>query len=279
MIVTSKELFQNARENNYAIPSANYVDQLSAAAYIEAAEEMNLPLILAFAQAHQQFLSYDEAIAIGKYYAEKAKVSVVLHLDHGTDKDFIFKAIDAGFKSVMIDASFEDFDENVRRTKEIVEYAHAKGVVVEAEIGHVGGGDEYENMTDSNNIYTTVEEAGEFARLTNVDSLAISIGTAHGAYKGTPIIDFERLAEIRNSVDVPLVLHGGSSSGDENLKKCATGGISKINIYTDFTIAALKAAQEVEAETYFDVREAMRNGMKDCLKHYYNVFETAKYTK
>lgn len=279
MIVTSKELFQNARENNYAIPSANYVDQLSAAAYIEAAEEMNLPLILAFAQAHQQFLSYDEAIAIGKYYAEKAKVPVVLHLDHGTDKDFIFKAIDAGFKSVMIDASFEDFDENVRRTKEIVEYAHAKGVVVEAEIGHVGGGDEYENMTDSNNIYTTVEEAGKFAELTNIDSLAISIGTAHGAYKGTPIIDFERLAEIRNSVDVPLVLHGGSSSGDENLNKCATGGISKINIYTDFTIAALKAAQEVEAETYFDVREAMRNGMKDCLKHYYNVFETTKYTK
>ena len=279
MIVTSKELFQNARENNYAIPSANYVDQLSAAAYIEAAEEMNLPLILAFAQAHQQFLSYDEAIAIGKYYAEKAKVPVVLHLDHGTDKDFIFKAIDAGFKSVMIDASFEDFDENVRRTKEIVEYAHAKGVVVEAEIGHVGGGDEYENMTDSNNIYTTVEEAGKFAELTNIDSLAISIGTAHGAYKGTPIIDFERLAEIRNSVDVPLVLHGGSSSGDENLNKCAIGGISKINIYTDFTIAALKAAQEVEAETYFDVREAMRNGMKDCLKHYYNVFETTKYTK
>ena len=279
MIVTSKELFQNARENNYAIPSANYVDQLSAAAYIEAAEEMNLPLILAFAQAHQQFCPYDDAIAIGKYYAQKAKVPVVLHLDHGTDKDFIFKAIDAGFKSVMIDASFEDFDENVRRTKEIVEYAHAKGVVVEAEIGHVGGGDEYENMTDSNNIYTTVEEAGKFAELTNIDSLAISIGTAHGAYKGTPIIDFERLAEIRNSVDVPLVLHGGSSSGDENLNKCAIGGISKINIYTDFTIAALKAAQEVEAETYFDVREAMRNGMKDCLKHYYNVFETTKYTK
>lgn len=277
MIVTSKELFERSREKNFALPSANYVDQLSASAHVEVAEELGLPLILAFAQAHQQFCPYDDAITIGKYYAQKAKVPVVLHLDHGTDRDFIFKAVDTGFKSVMIDASFESFDENVRRTKEIVDYAHTKGVVVEAEIGHVGGGDEYENQTDSNNIYTTVEDAKKFCELTNVDSLAISIGTAHGTYKGTPTIDFGRLAEIRNAIDVPLVLHGGSSSGDENLNRCAVGGISKINIYTDFTIAAYNAVQETKGKTYFEIRQAMKDGMKKCLKHYYEVFETYKY--
>lgn len=277
MIVTSKDLFKKARENNFAIPSANYVDQISASAYVEVAEEMGLPLILAFCQAHQQFCPYDDAITIGKYYAEKASVPVVLHLDHGTDRDFIFKAVDAGFKSVMIDASFETFDENVRRTKEIVEYAHKNGVVVEAEIGHVGGGTEYENLIDSDNIYTTVWAAEKFCELTKVDSLAISIGTAHGTYKGTPTIDFTRLAEIRNAIDVPLVLHGGSSSGDENLHKCAVGGISKINIYTDFTIAAFERVQETDAETYFEIRQAMKDGMKDCLKHYYTVFDTQKY--
>ena len=277
MIVTSKGLFEKARELNFAIPSANYIDQLSASAYVEVAEEEGLPLILSFAQAHQQFCPYDDAIAIGKYYAENAKVPVVLHLDHGTDKDFIFKAIDAGFKSVMIDASFETFDENVRKTKEIVEYAHANGVVVEAEIGHVGGGDEYENQIESNNVYTTVEEAKKFAELTNVDSLAISIGTAHGTYKGTPSIDFERLVEIRNAIGVPLVLHGGSSSGDENLNRCAVNGISKINIYTDFLLAAYDSVEKANAKTYFEVRKAMKDGMKDCLKHYYEVFETYKY--
>ena len=170
MLVSSKELYRAAREKNFAFPAANFVDQLSASAHIAVAEKLGLPLVLAFAQVHQQFLSFDEAIAIGKYYAESAKVPVVLHLDHGTDKDFIFKAIDSGFSSVMIDASAESFEENVRRTKEIVDYAHLRGVVVEAEIGHVGEGSEYSDRNTSNNIYTTVGEAKKFCELTEVDS-------------------------------------------------------------------------------------------------------------
>lgn len=277
MLITSKELYKLARAKNFAFPAANFVDQLSASAYIETAEELDLPLILAFAQVHQSYFSYDEAIAIGNYYARKAKVPVVLHLDHGTDKDFIFKAIDSGFTSVMIDASFESLEENIRRTKEIVKYAHLRGVTVEAEIGHVGEGSQYEAKDSSNNIYTTVEEAKTFVENTDVDSLAVSIGTAHGAYKGTPVIDFQRLAELRAAIETPLVLHGGSSSGDENLHKCATGGISKINIYTDFVLSAYKKLQERECGDYYAVRQAMKDGMKECLKHYYKLFDTEKY--
>lgn len=277
MLVSSKELLKFAREKKFAYPSANYIDQLSASAHVETAEKLNLPLILSFAQVHLKYLPFDDAIEIGKYYAEKAKVPVVLHLDHGVDKDIIFQAVNAGFKSVMIDASSESLEENIRRTREIVKYAHLRGVVVEAEIGHVGEGDQYSNKDSSNNIYTTVEEAKTFVEQTEVDSLAISIGTAHGAYKGTPKIDFQRLAEIRDAIETPLVLHGGSSSGDLNLHRCATEGINKINIYTDFVLAAHKKVQEGGFEDYFAVRQAMKDGMMECLEHYYNVFDTQKY--
>lgn len=277
MLVSSKELYKLARERNFAIPGTNFVDALSAASHVETAERLNLPAVLSFAQSHQCYLPWEDAFALGKYYAEKSKAPIVLHLDHGRDKDFIFKAIDAGFSSVMIDASAEAFEENVRLTSEIVKYAHLRGVVVEAEIGHVGEGTEYEDQEENDNIYTTVEEAKKFAELTEVDSLAISIGTAHGAYKGTPVINFERLSEIRNAIEVPLVLHGGSSSGDDNLHRCAVGGISKINIYTDFVQAAYKKAMECEKKDYYDIREAMKQGMGECLEHYYNIFETKKY--
>ncbi|MDO5146919.1 MAG: class II fructose-bisphosphate aldolase [Eubacteriales bacterium] len=279
MIVSSKEIYKLARERNFAVPGTNFVDALSAASHVETAEKCNLPTILSFAQSHQCYLPWEDAFAIGKYYANKSKAPVVLHLDHGTDKEFIFKAVDAGFSSVMIDASSKSFEDNVRLTSEIVKYAHLRGVVVEAEIGHVGEGNEYQDQKDNNNIYTTVEEAKKFVELTEVDSLAISIGTAHGAYKGTPVINFDRLTEIRNSVEVPLVLHGGSSSGDDNLHRCAVGGISKINIYTDFVQAAYKKVQESEKKDYFAVRDAMKQGMGECLEHYYNIFETKKYAE
>lgn len=277
MIVTSKELFRAARKGKFAFPAPNYVDQASASAHVAVAEKLGLPVILAFAEAHQAYLPFDEAVAIGKLYAEKAKVPVVLHLDHGQTKETILRAIDQGFRSVMIDASSLPFEENVQRTREIVRYAHLRGAVVEAEIGHVGGGDEYKDAGNSNNIYTTVEEAGRFAELTEVDSLAISIGTAHGAYKGTPVIDFERLAEIKNAIETPLVLHGGSSSGDENLGRCAEEGICKINIYTDLITAAYHQVKQCGPEGYFELREAMRRGMMGCLEHYYRVFGTARY--
>ena len=206
-------------------------------------------------------------------------VPAVLHFDHGTTMELIMKAVDKGFKSVMIDASMDSFEDNVKRTKEIVEYAHLRGAVVEAEIGHVGSGENYSNSNDGDNIYTTVEDAKKFTELTDVDSLAVSIGTAHGIYKGKPIINFERLKEIRNAVDIPLVLHGGSSTGDDNLAKCTREGICKINIYTDLVNAAYKKVKDSNWNNYYELRDVQKKGMKECLEHYYDVFGTKKFKK
>lgn len=277
MLFSSKKILDKARKENFAIPAPNFIDQTSAKAHIEVAEKLNLPLILAYAEVHKEFMSFDEALVIGKYYGKKAKIPVVLHLDHGTSKNLIFRAIDNGFNSVMIDASMDSFAENVRRTREVVEYAHLKGVVVEAEIGHVGGGEEYKSKDDSNSIYTTAAEAKKFIEQTRVDSLAVSIGTAHGAYKGKPVIDFERLQEIKQVVDIPLVLHGGSSSGDSNLKKCALNGINKINIYTDLVNSSFQKVESSEIKDYYQLKNAQIEGMKECLEHYYKVFNTKSY--
>lgn len=274
MIVSSKELLQKAKEQHFAIPSANFVDQLSARAHIEVAEEMNLPLILSFAQSHSAYQSLEEAAELGKYYAKKAKVPVVLHLDHGEDFDFIKRAIELGFTSVMIDASSKPLNENVEITKAVVDLAHANDICVEAEIGHVGTGISVDKFDEAQSIYTSVDEAVFLTEKTGLDSLAVSIGTSHGSYKGTPVINFERLKELSENVPVPLVLHGGSSSGDENLEKCALGGIAKINIYTDFILGAYNNLKEHEAQNYYDTKDILKEGMKNILRRYYKVFHT-----
>ncbi|NLZ75567.1 MAG: class II fructose-bisphosphate aldolase [Erysipelotrichia bacterium] len=272
MLVTSKEMLERAKAGGYALVAPDYYDNNSCRAFVQVAEELNQPLVLSFAaETHDSMLSLEEAALIGRYYAETSKVDIALHLDHGTKFDTIKKAIAYGFTSVMIDASSCDFEENVRRTKEVVEYAHARGVVVEAEIGHVGSGETYSTSQDDS-IYTEVEDAKRFVELTGVDSLAISIGTAHGHYKGTPVINFERLHEIRDALDIPLVLHGGSSSGDENLRRCATEGISKINVFTDFVVAAFEAAKNGNPKDWFELLHMSDEGIKNVLRHYYRVF-------
>ncbi len=279
MLVTSKELFRQARAKCFAIPSANFIDVDSLRWHVEVAEKLQLPLILALAEAHiGANITLEDGAIMGRKYAEEASVPVVLHLDHGTDPQLIKRAIDLGFTSVMIDASMEDFDENVRRTREIIEYAHARGVVVEAEIGHVGVGHNIgvseSGAASDDSSYTSVESAVDFCKATDVDSLAISIGTAHGLYKGTPKINFERLHEIAAATETPLVLHGGSSSGDENLNRCATEGISKVNIYTDFLVAAKKAIDDGQPDNYLALKKLAKEGMQKCLEHYYSVFAT-----
>ncbi len=280
MLVTSKQLFKKAREEHYAIPAPNFIDLESLRWHIEVAEKLNMPVILALAEAHiGENITLEDAALIGKKYADDASVPVVLHFDHGSNPAMIKKAIDLGFSSVMIDASMKCFEENVRCTKEIIGYAHPRGVVVEAEIGHVGVGHNVgvsEGAETDDSRYTTVNDAKTFVEATGVDSLAISIGTAHGLYKGTPQINFERLKEIAAAIDTPLVLHGGSSSGDENLNQCALNGISKINIYTDFLVAAQKEIDETRPENYLTLKAAAKQGMQKCLKHYYSVFATKK---
>lgn len=274
MLVNSKELFKKAQQGHYAIPSANVLDMESIKYHVGVAQELGLPLIVGVAEAHLgDNLTLEDAALVGKKYADAASVPVVLHLDHGMSVETCKKAIDLGFTSVMIDASMKSFEENVAITKEVVEYAKAKDVSVEAEIGHVASNFD-ENDTDA--LYTTAEEAKKFCEESGCDSLAISIGTAHGVYKAKaiPEISFDRLAEIHAATDVPLVLHGGSGSGDDNLNRCAKEGISKVNIYTDLYLAAMASADESKAKDYLSLRAAIKAGIQNCLKHYYSVFET-----
>lgn len=276
MLVTSTDMFHKAASQQFAIPAPNFFDFSSANAFVSVAEKLNKPLILAFAQAHMEVLSLPDAAAIGRYLARKASVPVVLHLDHGTDSQVIKEAVDLGFTSVMIDASQAPFQENIAKTAEIIRYARPRGVVVEAEIGHVGAGENYENHDHSDSIYTSLKDAKEFVQQTAVDSLAISIGTAHGFYRGTPKINFERLQEIAAEISVPLVLHGGSSSGDDNLHRCATNGIHKINIFTDLVTAAMKELSK-PCDSFLEVTQQTNQAMAQLLTKYYDVFATGSW--
>ena len=274
MLVNSKVMFQKAQEGHYAVPSANVLDMESIKNHISLAEKLGLPLIVGIAESHLgDNISLEDAAVVGRKYAAEASVPVVLHLDHGESFETCKKAIDLGFTSVMIDASMKSFEENVETTRKVVEYAHARGVTVEAEIGHVASNFD-ENDTET--MYTTAAEAKAFAEQSGCDSLAISIGTAHGVYKAKaiPEISFDSLAAIRQATNVPLVLHGGSGSGDDNLSRCAKEGICKVNIYTDLYLAAMKSLGEADASDYFKVRSALQKGMNDCLEHYFKVFGT-----
>ena len=274
MLVNSKEILLAAKQGNYAVPAPDVVDLDSARVYVNVAEQVGKPLILSFAQVLDGVISLDEGAAIGRLLAERASVPIVLHLDHGVDEEYIRRAISLGFTSVMIDASGESFAENVRITKSVVEFAHQHGVTVEAEIGHVGQGDNFADIEISDNVYTTVEEASEFVKQTGVDSLAVSIGTIHGIYKNLekPALSFDRLHELARAVPVPLVLHGGSGSGDDNLHRCAVEGISKINIFTDFLTNAMNKINSEKATDYLAVKRAANQGMTETLEHYYKVF-------
>lgn len=269
-------LLKAAQKGHYAIPAMNFIDFNSAKAYVEASEEKDLPLILAFAQSHSDWLSLEEAAAIGRYFQEKAKTPIVLHLDHGQDSAFIKKAISLGFNSVMIDASLDSFDKNVRKTKEVVAYAQSHQVAVEAEIGFVVANENLENHKKIESIYTEVSVAKAFFQETQVDSLAVSIGTAHGIYKGRPHLNFQRLHEIAQELPIPLVLHGGSSSGNQNLKRCSQEGIAKINIFSDVMAAAYQKSRDSAAYDYPSLNRAMIEAMKSVLIHYYEVFGTKK---
>ena len=276
MLVSTKEMLEKARAGGYAIPSPDFVDSNSVRAFTQVAEEFHAPLILSFAEVHLEQMSVEEAALLGMFYARRADAPVALHLDHGVSMEVIEESIARGFTSVMIDASGEEFSENIRRTKAVVELAHAHGVTVEAEIGHVGTEEEGNPHALSENVYTEVGAAKELVEATGVDSLAVSIGTKHGTYKGEPHINFERLAELAAALPIPLVLHGGSGSGDENLARCAQGGVAKVNLYTDFIVAARDAVYEQRPDNWVKLLNTGDAAMRDVLRHYYHVLRCVK---
>jgi len=277
MIGNMKVELNKAKKNKYAIPAFNVINPLMIKKYIEVANFLQAPIIIALAEAHIEYMELEEALHAYKYYASKTNVPIILHLDHGQKVEVVKRAIDLGFPSVMIDGSMHDFDTNVNMTREIVKYSKSKDVAVEAEIGHVGAGENYETDKSTDSIYTSVKEAIEFVKQTNVDSLAISIGTAHGHYKGIPKLNFDRLSDINNALHIPLVLHGGSSSGDDNLRKTIEFGISKINVFTDIVTSI--NSQIDFSDDYFKVLDQINLGIEYCLKHYIHMFGTRRWSE
>lgn len=276
MYVTMKSILQKAHQGNYAVVAANCINLETARAVVSAAEEENAPIIVNLGQGHM--INHANGLFIAfmvKHLAEKASIPVALNLDHGRDFDKIAMAVKYGFSSVMIDASTYPLEENITRTKEVVKLAHALGITVEAELGHVGMGSNY-NQSEVAQLYTDPQEAKYFIAETGVDALAVAVGTAHGVYKGTPHIDFERLHELKQILQMPLVLHGGSGTGDENLQKAVELGINKVNIFTDSMIAIqemIVAQLKNQPDTDFlKLMMLAEQTMKEKIKHYIRLF-------
>lgn len=241
MLVSMKSILDDANKNYYGVMSMNSINIEMVRGGIEAASEEHSPIIIQMGPGQiAKHAHLPEIVPVVKELAAKAPVPVALNLDHGSKLDDEIAAIQAGFTNVMIDASSLPYEENVQKTKTIVSLAHPMGVSVEAELGHVGQAADGDGITDD--LYTNVEQAKDFVAQTGCDALAVAIGTAHGNYpKGfVPKLDFERLAELKEALQMPLVLHGGSGSGEENLKRAVAGGINKINVCTD-AFAAAKA--------------------------------------
>lgn len=273
MLVDGKSVLDAAKAGRYGIVAPDFLTLNAVRVFAQTADALRTPILLSFAQGHAGLISLEEATLVGKYWAEKVATPIVLHLDHGQDFDFLHRAIELGFTSVMLDASMKDMDENIRLTKEVVAYAHTQGVSVEAEIGHVGGASEGVEGETSESVYTTVEEAVAFVEATGVDSLAVSVGTSHGVYKSnkTPELNFERLRALAAAVPVPLVLHGGSGTGDENLRRAVRDGITKLNVYTDFLVGAMAEIKAAHTDSLIETQKAADEGMRKVLTHYINL--------
>ena len=273
MKASLKDQLLKARQNHYAIGAFNFDNLEMLKAIVEAAEESNSPIIAMITESAAKYIGKEIVIASANAIISNTKVPIVLHWDHGYDLNLIKWACDNEFSSVMLDASLDDFNTNVNKTLEIVNYAKSKNVEVESEIGHVGG---KEDDTDSNiDKYTSVDEAIKFVNLTQIDALAIAVGTSHGIFKTEPNLNFDRIKEIRDSINTPLVLHGSSGLSDTDLKKVINSGICKINIGTDLKLVYANSLKQwfKENPTGYDARkfgrfaiEQMKNVIKQKLE-------------
>ena len=290
MVVTLKELLEEAKKEKKAVGAFNGTTLEAIQGIIQAAEETNCPVILQHAQSHDAIISLEEIGPILLYYAKRARVPVAVHLDHGSTYERCIQAVRLGFTSVMYDASAKEFADNIKETKEVVKAAHAAGVSVEAELGHVftskvgiseGGSadeaDDYENLED---IYTDPQMAKQFAEETEVDCLAIAFGTTHGVYLKEPKLDLDRVAQIRDTIKIPLVMHGGSGVSEEDYRKAIKNGICKINYYTYMNTAAGKASKEYWEDTsrplFYDqmalsAKEAVKEDVKKAIRIFQNL--------
>ncbi len=291
MLVTGNEILQKAHKEYYGVGAFNFVNYEMLSAIFEAANEANSPIIVQASEGAIKYMGIDMAVGMVKILSQKyAHIPVALHLDHGTTFESCKAAVDAGFTSVMIDASHHPFEENLEETSKVVEMAHSRGVSVEAELGRLMGIEDNISVSEKDAVLVNPKEAEQFVRESKVDYLAPAIGTSHGAFKfkGEPKLDFERLQEVKKLTNIPLVLHGASAipeyvkdsflstGGDlkgskgvpfEFLKESIKGGINKVNTDTDLRIAFIAEVRKVANadNTQFDLRKFFAPG-KEAIK-------------
>ena len=242
MLVTMKEMLADAKKNHYAIPAFDVSNYEMMKAVLETCEEEKSPALLMTLGVDTEGRNLQLLSSMVRGASEYFKIPICLHMDHATDIDFIKYGCDNGYSSVMYDGSVLSFDENAKNTAIVTEYAHKKGITVEAELGHVGNASvgsisETGEDTDPGESLTVPEEVAKFVEITDVDALAVAIGTSHGVYQKTPELRIDRLDEITAVCDRPLVLHGGSGTPDDQMQNAIHHGITKINIYSDVLYA------------------------------------------
>lgn len=254
MLAGLKEVIAEGKKRNIAIGSFNTPNLECLLAVLDAAEELNVPVIIAHAQCHENVAPLDKIGPVMVALAKKSKVQVCVHLDHGEDLEYCKRAIELGFTSIMIDYSTLSYEDNKKGTKEAVDYVHAHGVEVEAELGALpqreSGGDSV--AVDPSDLYTKPELVADFVSGTGVDALAIAFGTAHGIYKTKPVLNMDIIKAVRKKTDVPLVMHGGSGISHDEYREVIRCGIGKINYYSYMAYAGYAAAKETSEKVASD---------------------------
>lgn len=270
-LVTLREVLSDAQRGGYAVGAFNTNNMEIIQAIMEAAEEEKSPVILQASQGALKYAGIRYITAMVRAAAETAAVPVVLHLDHGTSFEQTMLCLRHGFSSVMFDGSKYPLAENIAATRRVAETAHAMGASCEGELGKIGGTEDDISVSEREAFLTEPSEAGRFVAETKVDALAVAIGTAHGPYKGEPVLDFDRLHKIRELVDTAIVLHGASGVPDNSIRKAIELGVSKINIDTDIRQAFARAVRQVlrDSAKEYDPRKILgpaKEEMKEVIK-------------
>ncbi|OLN23898.1 fructose-bisphosphate aldolase [Domibacillus antri] len=273
-LVKMKEILDQAEAGNYGVGAFSVANMEMVMAAVQAAEELQSPLILQIAEVR---LKHSPLHLIGPVMVEAAKkaaVPVAVHFDHGITEEKIREALEIGFSSIMYDGSHHPLEDNIAETKKMAAIACEYGATVEAEIGQVGGSED--GSVDIDILITSVEEAKRFADETNIDALAVAIGNAHGFYKGDPNLRVDRLEEINNEVDTPLVLHGGSGLTEEDFRTCIHLGIRKINVATaTFNHVVSSVNEDAPFNDYFTYHERVIEAACENVKRHMRMFDSA----
>ena len=276
-LVNMRDMLNHAYQHGYAVGGFDLVSLDFLEAIMAAAEAVQSPVILSLAESHFEYYDFELAMAASEAAAKRSTVPVAIHLDHGASFASAVRAINLGCNAVMVDASHEPFEGNVAATKKVVDMAHACGVPVEGELGYVAGveGEDAEKHPGEV-VYTSVEEAKAYVEQTNVDFLAVSVGTVHGRMRGEPQLDFERLKQINQSLKIPLVIHGGTGLSDEQFSKLIANGVTKINYYTALADAAgnrMRNNVDADARCGYTgivkgIQDEIHNEVKRCMRNW-----------